>query len=153
SEAADYIVRSLQSEGRIRYKTVINMQAVTIEKDGPTNFITTTTQPQVHAENETRQWSIFIDDSQETTRGAKQIAANQAAGLLDRPDVEPWRRLQQWLASEPAPAVRIPYAGYLADATPDRPLRIRRDFRRLLAVIETITFLHRAQREVDGQGR
>ncbi len=153
NEAADYFIRSLQSEGRIKYKTVIDMMTVTIEKEGPTNFITTTTQPELHAENETRQWSVFVDESEETTRLAKEIAANEAAGTLQLPSVERWRDLQRWLQIRPIPTVIVPYAPFLVATTPDKPLRIRRDFRRLLAAIDTVAFLYQGQRTIDEQGR
>ena len=57
------------------------------------------------------------------------------------------------LSLRPTPTVVIPYAEFLVETTPDKPLRIRRDFRRLLAVIETVTFLYQAQRETDDRGR
>jgi hypothetical protein len=58
SEKFSYIVRSLLSEGRLRYPTVIKrdgeLETVMIEREGPTNLITTTTALRLHDENETR---------------------------------------------------------------------------------------------------
>lgn len=42
----------------------------------------------------------------------------------------------------------IPYASWLAQHTPNKPLRMRRDFTRLLALIETVALLHQHQRHV-----
>jgi len=55
----------------------------------------------------------------------------------------------RWLKSVD---VIIPYASILADMTPDEPLRIRRDFRRLLSFIEASALLHQLQREVIQEG-
>ena len=53
-----YIVRSLLSEGRIEYPTVVRdedgtLHTVKLIKEGPTNLITTTTSISLHGENET----------------------------------------------------------------------------------------------------
>jgi hypothetical protein len=54
----NYLVRSLLSEGRVRYETVEKtpegLQARLIEREGPTGLIMTTTADSLHPENETR---------------------------------------------------------------------------------------------------
>ena len=62
-------------------------------------------------------------------------------------ELEVWQTLQKLL--KPV-KVLIPYAGSLTSKTPNRPLRMRRDFGRLLAQIETIAVLHQYQRPVSG---
>ncbi|HKB37336.1 MAG TPA: hypothetical protein VKD72_12875, partial [Gemmataceae bacterium] len=47
----------------------------------------------------------------------------------------------------------VPFAGTLADAMPDRPLRLRRDFPRLLQLIKACALLHQQQRQLDEHGR
>lgn len=82
-EAADYNIRTLQSEGKIIFETVERDPAtneqhtVRKEKAGPANFIFTTTAPQIHQENETRHWSIFVDESPEQTEAIKGKIAEQ----------------------------------------------------------------------------
>jgi hypothetical protein len=50
--------------------------------------------------------------------------------------------------------VKIPFAAYLATHTPDTPLRIRRDFERILALIEVCALLHQYQRRtLEEKGR
>ena len=57
-EDASYLVRSLLSEGKIRYETVgkteNGFQAYLIEREGPTGLLLTTTALNLHPENETR---------------------------------------------------------------------------------------------------
>ena len=152
TEQADYFIRSLQSEGHLKHLTVIDGQSVLIDKPGPTNFLTTTTQAEINIENETRQFSVFVDDSEETTRGAKEVAAKEADGTATHPDVEPWRRFQEWLQLQLPYKVVIPYATFLARQTPNKPPRIRRDFRRLLEVIKAIVIIYQAQRQRNDEG-
>ena len=58
SELAIYLMRSLLSEGKIRYETVEKtsqgLQPKLIERAGPTGLILTTTGANLHPENETR---------------------------------------------------------------------------------------------------
>jgi hypothetical protein len=153
-EAADYNIRTLQSEGKIIFDTVErdpatnHQMTVRVEKEGPTNFIFTTTAPQIHQENETRHWSIFIDESEEQTGAIKGKIANSYSpdfSPVPEKDLVVWRMAQTLL--QPARVV-IPYAQCLAEHTPNIPLRMRRDFTRLLALIETIALLHQYQRAV-----
>ena len=67
-EFATYLLRSLLSEGCIRYETVEKgedgrMQARLIEREGPTAVLITTTEVSLHPENETRLLSVPVDDS------------------------------------------------------------------------------------------
>jgi hypothetical protein len=71
-DMTSYFVRSLLSEGRIKYPVTVrdkdgNFTTQTIIKEGPTNIIFTTTKTRVHAENETRILSLATDDSREQT--------------------------------------------------------------------------------------
>jgi len=151
-EAALYYIRTLQSEGKLVFETV-EKDPVTklrrtrrIEKEGPTNFIVTTTSAEIHPENETRNWSIFMDESEEQTREAKRKIAERYLDV--HPNIsflKPYRNAQKLLKYYP---VKIPYAAFLSESTPHKPLRMRRDFEKLLAAIEVITVLHEFQREV-----
>src|SRR2546430_2242009 len=57
SDFASYLVRSLLSEGRVRYETVEKtrdgLKPRLIERDGPTGLLVTTTSVSLHPENET----------------------------------------------------------------------------------------------------
>jgi DNA-binding transcriptional ArsR family regulator len=153
-EAADYNIRTLQSEGKIIFDTVErdpatnHQHTVRVEKEGPTNFIFTTTAPQIHQENETRHWSIFIDGSVEQTEAVKGKIADfyrQGSVPVAERELAVWHTAQTLLQTA---RVAIPYAHWLAEHTPNTPLRMRRDFTRLLALIEAIALLHQYQRAV-----
>ena len=66
-EVLSYFIRTLLSENRIRYETVDKVDGVlrsrTIEKEGPTGLLTTTTSEALHPENETRLMSLGVIDS------------------------------------------------------------------------------------------
>jgi len=150
-EAADYNIRSLQSEGKVIFwvteKDPVTNKFVTrkVERDGPTNFIITTTAPELHPENETRHWSLLMDESSQLTSAAKLETAKRYEGQGAFPEEEllVWRQLLKEL--KPL-LVHIPYAQWLAQHTPDQPLRMRRDFNKLLALIEVIALLYQYQR-------
>jgi len=81
SEFATYLIRSLLSEGRLRYETAGKL----IEREGPTGIITTTTSLRLHPENETRMLSVTVSDSQEQTRAVfRALATGGARADLSR---------------------------------------------------------------------
>src|SRR5262245_10720294 len=146
---ANYLVRSLLSEHRIRYETVEktrtgSLRSRLIEREGPTGLIVTTTALRLHPENETRLFSIAVSDSPEHTRDILRALATRQ----DRPvvDAAPWHALQEWLALSTR-HVGIPYAEALAEAIPPVAIRLRRDFGAILALIEAHTVLHQATRQ------
>ena len=152
-DIASYLVRSLLSEGRLRYETVektkAGLQAKLIERAGPTGLITTTTLIGLHPENETRLLSVTVKDS------AKQTADIMRAMAEEKPpavDLAPWHALQEWLAGGER-KIAIPYGEELAMQIPPLAVRLRRDFGTLLALIKAHAFLHQASRERDAQGR
>jgi len=147
-----YAIRSLLSEGRLRYETVERtregFRPRKIDRKGPTGLLVTTTAIKLHPENETRILSIPVTDTQEQTR---QVILRCAQSNVP-PNYGPWRALQEWLAIDP-PEVDIPYARALADLTNPVAVRLRRDFRALLSLVRSHALLHRASRGTDAQGR
>ena len=152
SELQTYLIRSLLSEGLVRYTTVEagkgGIKPRTIEREGPTGLITTTTAVKLHAENETRLVSVTVSDSPAQTR---EILRAQARESEPHIDLEPWYHLQEWLAKNIAP-VRIPYLGTLAEAMPTVAVRLRRDFPTVKSLIAAHALLHQANRERDADG-
>jgi hypothetical protein len=145
---ATYLIRSLLSEGRIRYETVEKtkdgLRPRLIEREGPTGLLVTTTAPRLHPENETRIVSVTVDDTAEQTRA---ILRAQAKGReAEAPDLAPWHALQTLIAAGPA-RVSIPFAHSLAELIPAVAVRLRRDFPALLSLIEAHALLHQATRE------
>lgn len=148
-----YFIRTLLSEGRLLYeaamKTDDGIKSVRLEKEGPTGLIVTTTKVKLHPENETRLFSLTIDDTPDQTRAVMQALANPAR---QRPDLEPWTALQTWLACAEH-RVAIPYAPALAEQIKPYAIRLRRDFGQVLALIKAHAILHQANRSRDADGQ
>ena len=132
---ASYIVRSLLSDGRVRYETVEKtrdgLQARLIEREGPTGLIVTTTQIDLHPENETRLLAVNASDSPEQT---KAIMLALGDDVEEQADQDQWHALQRWLI-------------------PPIAVRLRRDITTIRTLIEAHALLHRASRQCDEQGR
>jgi hypothetical protein len=153
-EFATYLMRSLLSEGRVRYETVEKtsegMKPRLIEREGPTGLIVTTTAVKLHAENETRLLSLTVTDTQEQTRAVMAALAEEAGEAVA--NLEVWHALQTWLESAEH-RVSIPYAKKLAELIPPVAVRLRRDFGAILNLIRAHALLHQASRERDAEGR
>jgi hypothetical protein len=152
-EFQTYLVRSLLSEGRLRYETVEKTsegpRPRLIEREGPTGLIVTTTRLKLHGENETRMLAVRVDDSPSHT---KAILAALADEDRRSPDLSAWRALQEWISGGET-RVTIPFSKDLAAKTPAVAVRLRRDFRAVLSLIRSHALLHRENRERDTQGR
>jgi len=151
---ATYLIRSLLSEGRLRYevveKTSDGLKPRLIEREGPTGLLVTTTAVKLHPENETRLLSLTVTDSRQQTRDVMAALADEAGG--QKPDLDLWHSLQGWLAAAEH-RVSVPYAGELAVAIPPVAVRLRRDFGALLNLIRAHAILHQASREHDAERR
>jgi DNA-binding transcriptional ArsR family regulator len=153
-EFATYLMRSLLSEGCVRYETVERtsegIRPRLIEREGPTGLVVTTTAVKLHPENETRLLSLTVTDTQEQTQAVMAALAEEAGEAAL--NLEAWHALQIWLESAEH-RVSIPYAKILAKLIPPVAVRLRRDFGALLNLIRAHALLHQAGREQDGQGR
>jgi hypothetical protein len=156
-EFTTYLIRTLISEGEIRHLTVESTAdgpvSREIVKKGPTNFITSTMHPELHAENETRIWTLLVDDSPETTRQVLAHQAENASGRVRQVKMDDLHAVFTWLHVAGAKEAVVPFAEGLADALPDKPLRLRRDFPRLLQLIKVCALLHQLQRQLDDERR
>ncbi len=155
SDFGSYLIRSLLSEGRIEYefaeKTKDGIKARVIRKEGPTGLVVTTTAPQLHPENETRLLSLTVKDTpQQTAAILRALARDQEVGTAV--DFTRWQGLQTWLEMGER-RVAVPYAERLAERMQPVAVRLRRDFRHLLAMICAHALLHRERRGRDDQGR
>lgn len=158
SDFGSYLLRTLLSEHRIRYETVEKTRdglvPKLIEREGPTGCLLTTTWATMHPENETRMFSLTVRDDAPQTLGVFQALAERADGSgPEEPDVTPWHALQRWLELAGRRKVAIPYAHELAANTNPKAVRMRRDFGKVLTLIQTHALLHQANRERDSQGR
>jgi hypothetical protein len=154
-EMASMFVRTLLSEGFLRYETVVSttsgLKPVVLTREGPTGLILTTTAIAVHPENETRLLSVSMNDTQEQTSRVLLAMASQTRPAPEG-GMEVWRALHQWLAFG-LHEVDIPFATALAEQTGTHAVRMRRDFGALLTLIRAHALLHRASRERDAEGR
>lgn len=112
----EYIIRTLLSEDRIKYKATVpaedgSFTTRTIEKEGPTGLLTTTTRVSLHKENETRCISFTTDDTDKQTGNICMLIGEQEnAGVTETNiDVKRWHAFQKWLSLRKN-RVRIPYA-------------------------------------------
>lgn len=152
SDFASYLLRSLLSEGKLKYETVEKtsegLEPRLIERDGPTGLIITTTKMRLHPENETRLFSLHVEDTNEQTRS---ILAALAEERDAEPDFTIWHALQDWLTAG-TNKVTIPYAKALANEVPPVAVRLRRDFSAILRLIKAHALLHQAQRQKTADG-
>jgi hypothetical protein len=154
SDFVTYLIRSLLSEGRLRYETVEKtkdgLTPRLIEREGPTGLIVTTTSVRLHPENETRMLSVTITDTSVQTAAVFQaLAKNDDTSDID---LSRWHALQTWLATGPNQVV-IPFAKRLAQLVPPLAIRLRRDFRTVLMLIRAHALVHQATRLKDGDGQ
>lgn len=157
SEFISYLIRILLSEGQIKHMTVESTdhgnQGKYLEKKGPTGFITTTTQIQLHPENETRLVSIDIsDDCDQTKQIMMKIAESSMGWEKEKPSLQDFIDYQVWIEKLGNKNVVIPYAKVLAEETRPSAVRLRRDFSVLISLIKIIAILYQHQREIDSNG-
>jgi hypothetical protein len=158
-EEAEYLMRTLLTEGRLEYLTVDKgphgLKTRRISQPGPTGLMTTMTKAMTREDNETRAWSLYVDDSKAQTLRVVKRQADAATGDATAPDTTPWQALQRRLRPR---TVVIPWASTLArllqlDTLPQDITRLRRDFPRLLTLVKVITLLYQQQRTCDADGR
>ena len=143
-------VRSLATDNEMVYDTVEKvagrMQTRRIRKPGPTGFITTSTR-RLPEQLSTRTLEVPLADDAEQTRAVLRAQAAAASAAGHRPDLEPFIARQRWLADAGLSTVTISYARALAELVPVTAVRMRRDFRQLLACITAVALLHQRQRD------
>ena len=150
-------IRSLAADSYMAYEVVEKDPASGgfttrhVEKKGPTGLITTYTRPLSEQLN-TRVLTVTIRDTPDQTRAVLLAHAASVNGELSEPDLEPLIALQRWLDLAGEHHVAIPYAKALANLVPPNFVRMRRDFRQLLTVIQAIAVLYQRQRPRDPRG-
>jgi len=150
-------LRSLAEDNVMSYEVVEkdetgHFHTRRIEKLGPTGLITTSTKP-VAGQMGTRMLEVPISDTPDQTRHVLRIHAAIVNRALPDVDVTAFRAVQRWLELAGDRDVVIPFAERLADLVPDDQVRMRRDFRQLLTVIQAVALLHQCRRSHDEEGR
>lgn len=151
AEQADYSIRTVISEGEISIFLPIKNDSTndfeTTEKRIPAKgmvYVETTTQEQVHDENQTRVFDLYMDESEKQT----ELVLMAEAQMFDKQRLEKdsriWRCIQNLLKPF---EVDIPYARELVKIFPKKKIRVRRDFKRFLSLIKSHALLYQYQRE------
>jgi hypothetical protein len=154
-----YAMRTLLSEGRLSHEAVVTKMngergTQIVEKEGPTSFVLTTTEPFLFHDNETRLISIELDDSRAVIEAGLDALAAPPVML---PEMEEWVTRQRELGGDGVPDVVVPFVREIVEAIKKRsgPLqsRMMRDVSKVVRLIEACALLHRSERELDEAGR
>jgi len=150
-------IRSLATDNEMTYDTVeknAKGQFVVrrVVKKGPTGIFTTSTRALPH-QFDTRTLTVTIADTPAQTRDVMRAHAAAVSGAQTERDFRAFVALQSWLETAGERSVVISYATALADIVSAKHVRMRRDFRQLLTMIEAVALLHQCQRERDTSGR
>lgn len=162
AEGAEVTLRPLLSGDQDGIKAGIvdrnsqgQLEARDLEATGKPVFQTASTQLELDKEFETRTWRSEIDASEEQTGAVLKHHALEAMGedavTSDKRDLI--RNCIRFLGDKPS-SIRIYYAGFIADSFPRDDVRLRRDFKKILALIKAHAFLHQYHRpkvEEDGE--
>jgi hypothetical protein len=152
---AEYAIRQAMSEQRVARMTV-NKDKVgrnTGEKrvgEVTASIFTTTTAPRLHAENQTRVFDIWIDETEEQTQRIVNRSSQEAAGKKRSAPVSELKVWREAIGSLKPYEVVIPFAPFLGSRFPTRVIRARRDWDRLLRLIMASALLHQRQRQQKG---
>ena len=152
-------VRALAEDNCMMYDVVERdpntgkFQTRRICKEGPTGLITTSIKSLKHQLGTRLIEATTIDTPDQT----KHIMDAHARAVNENRDIskeqKQFQALQIWLETAGTRSISIPYANVLAGSVPACAVRMRRDFRQLLTVIQTVAMIHQCQREKDDQGR
>lgn len=151
AEQANYSIRTVVSEGEISIFLPIKNDSTndfeTTEKRIPAKgmvYVETTTKDQVHDENQTRVFDLYMDESEKQTK----LVLMAEAQAIDKKKVEKDARIWQCAQNLLKPfEVHISYAQELAKVFPKKKIRVRRDFKRFLSLIKSHALLYQYQRE------
>lgn len=160
SRELDYVLRTLLSEGRLEYPTVVGGKAVILKNDGPVAFVTSTTKLELDPELETRLNTIPLSSSATQTKaillriaeGQRELDTNFSTSTFKDDGPFLLKKLQAWLQEHSTHIVDIPFATKLASLTPTDNIRVRRDFGQLLSLIRAHALLYQATRKEDSEG-
>lgn len=154
TEEADYSLRSLISERQLTVWVPVKQGTGEIETQeitvrGPVAYIETTAKPEVNVENDTRLFSIYIDESQEQTERIHVVQRQEKTlcGLTKEIEKEAIIRKHQNAQRllEPIKII-IPYAEEIT--FPTYSVRTRRDHEKFLYLIMAIALLRQHQKTI-----
>lgn len=152
---ADYAIRTMQSERVIEWSfantTSEGIRLKTNKVRGPASFIQATTRPLLHPENETRLLFVQMDESAELTNDILERQAKEAEVGAALPAQDLFEQWHAFIRTLKPSRVFIPFASRIIRNFPGR-VRSRRDFQKLLSLIQVSAFLHQNKRKTSDQG-
>ena len=153
-DIAQAIIHELAWGNRIKYVTVESsssgLYARTIEKEGPTGFIATTTKP-LDDETETRVLTINVQDTEDQNKAVLQAVAARHNGSKPAPPAYDQLHAVSRVLKKPV-MVTIPWGHWLAEQVPAKAVAIRRAFELFLSLVEASAILHQYQRQRSSSG-
>ena len=159
-EAAEYSVRTLISEPFITCAIPVRsndggpFQTQEFKVNGPIAYLDTTTSFNLHPENATRLFEIYLNEEETQTKDIIQQQAREAGPEAFHIKAERERIMSVYQNAQrilrPELDVIIPFSHLIV--FPSENVRARRDFQKLLNLIKVIAFLHQYQRETKHEG-
>jgi hypothetical protein len=155
TDNTDYTIREAQdgvAEGDLIITTVQKdpdtnqMTTVTKRVKGPCGFVTSTTNPDLNPENETRNFSLFVGINEEKIKKTDIITEEKytfTENPLTPEEVLLTHNAQRCLEKDLK--VKIPYVRTVLDSFPTSHARVMRDRGRFFTILETIAVLHQFQ--------
>jgi len=147
-----FAIRELQSKRRISKTIPIkdskgNLKTITLQVEGPISLAGTTTRERLYEDNANRSLLIYLDGSKDHKEKIMAYQRQVSAGKIDKQQEEQMRQFMQDVQSVLRPMRVInPFAEMLAlPQSVFKPLRTNSHY---LHFIETVTFYHQWQREV-----
>lgn len=119
-----------------------------VEVDGPTALLTTSTETFMDRELSNRMFRVGLDTSPEQTR---RIIKARRKRTIHSADYGPVQGLHTYLAGQDNRVV-VPFEDELSDLVEVGANRMRRDYDRILDLIEAHAVLHQESRERDEEG-
>ena len=161
---SNFRLRTLISEGRFTYSVTIktaegNFKTEDVVKNGPIALLVSSARDNVEPELMSRLMLIDSDESEEQTAAVVDRRLDSAKGLpsvsKSGTTLDLWRDYQRWLELGGPYDVVIPFADAIRVAFIDleKKLRTRRDVVGILTAVCASAIAHRAQRNVDCEGR
>jgi hypothetical protein len=140
---AQLLTRLLQSEGSLEHEHTVVMGSDRgtrlAQRQGAPVILSTTTEDQVYADDETRFLSLRADESAELTRDVLRAKFRQVSVASKQPPPEAWQEAGR-LLRETIPEFRYPeWFEVLAENIPATDTRSRRDADRFLSLLKAIT--------------
>jgi hypothetical protein len=163
------MIRTLISEGYIRYHTVISQdgrppRGLEVVKNGPIAVIVTSAKNNIEDELMTR---LLLADSDESLSQSSKVLTSMLDAAAGSPrsapptigETELFRNFQRWLELGGPYDVALPFASAiraaftLTPAATPTAIRARRDLGGLIVAVSASAILHKAQRRTDSEGR